>query len=72
MFAMNLERSAARLARLTELQLKVARRADELARAGGWGTNLNLGCWLQAELEILPEHIEDFAPAKRAPLAQSA
>lgn len=38
---------------LLELQLRVARRADELARVRFVPTDLNLHCWLQAEEEIL-------------------
>ena len=38
---------------LFELQLRVARRADELARRQSAGTSLNLHCWLLAEAEIL-------------------
>lgn len=44
---------------LTELQLRVARRADELAASQGWRTQLNLACWLQAEQEI-------FGPGEEA------
>jgi hypothetical protein len=38
---------------LAELELKVARRADELVRAGVAISDLKLVCWLQAEQEIL-------------------
>ena len=38
---------------LVDLELAVARRADELAGAGHCPTPLNLHCWLQAEQEIL-------------------
>lgn len=38
---------------LVDLELAVARRADELAGAGLCPTPLNLHCWLQAEQEIL-------------------
>lgn len=38
---------------LTELQMQVARRADELAQQRPRGNSLNLHCWLLAEMEIL-------------------
>jgi hypothetical protein len=38
---------------LTELQLQVARRADQLAAILSYRTSLNLPCWLQAEEEVL-------------------
>lgn len=38
---------------LADLELAVARRADELAQSGLCTTPLNLHCWLQAEQEIL-------------------
>lgn len=38
---------------LVQLQLEVARRADELANHGTTRTSLNLHCWLQAEHEVL-------------------
>ena len=37
---------------LTQLQLQVARRADELARLGRGPGSLNLYAWLVAEAEI--------------------
>jgi hypothetical protein len=42
---------------LLELQLSVARRADELARTQKPGTSMNLHCWLLAEAEILGAEI---------------
>jgi len=42
---------------LFELQLRVARRADELAQADGSKTLLNLHCWLVAEAEILNKRL---------------
>lgn len=45
---------------LLELELRVARRADELARLPADEKPLNLECWLQAEAEIF----SDF-PLKR-------
>lgn len=39
---------------LTSLQLRVARRADELARLQRYPTPLNIHCWLQAEVEMWP------------------
>lgn len=38
---------------LSELQLQVARRADELAASLQAKSSLNLPCWFQAEEEIL-------------------
>ncbi|HYC73140.1 MAG TPA: hypothetical protein VEB66_18155 [Opitutaceae bacterium] len=38
---------------LDDLELAVARRADQLAQTGLCPTPLNLHCWLQAEQEIL-------------------
>lgn len=38
---------------LTDIQLRVARRADELARARRAHTSLDLDCWLIAETEVL-------------------
>jgi hypothetical protein len=38
---------------LADLELAVARRADQLAQSGLCTTPLNLHCWLQAEQEIL-------------------
>jgi hypothetical protein len=40
---------------LTHFELRVAKRADELAAAGSIKTSLNLMCWLQAEYELLSE-----------------
>lgn len=40
-------------ASLMAIQLRVARRADELARSGMAPGVLKLSCWLQAEQEIL-------------------
>lgn len=38
---------------LFSLQLRVARKADELARVRRTGSGLNLHCWLLAEAELL-------------------
>jgi hypothetical protein len=38
---------------LSQLQLRIARRADELARDSKVVTPLNLHCWLTAESELL-------------------
>jgi len=38
---------------LSKLQLRVARRADELARNNQVVTPLNLHCWLMAEFELI-------------------
>lgn len=44
---------AAFLKSLTELELQVARRADQLAAEGYSSSDLKLVCWLQAEHELL-------------------
>ena len=44
---------------LAQLQLCVARRADELARDSKFATPLNLHCWLAAELEVIDYPVED-------------
>jgi hypothetical protein len=41
---------------LLDLEMRVARRADELARANTLSTGLNLHCWLVAEAEVLRQH----------------
>jgi hypothetical protein len=38
---------------LTEIELRVARRADELARERETHTPLDLDCWLLAEAEVM-------------------
>jgi hypothetical protein len=38
---------------LSQLQLRVARRADELVRGSKIGAPLNLHCWLTAESELI-------------------
>lgn len=38
---------------LLELELRIARRADELTRAQGIADSINLHCWLVAEYEVL-------------------
>jgi hypothetical protein len=38
---------------LSQLQLRVARRADELVRDSKVSTPLNLHCWLMAESELI-------------------
>jgi hypothetical protein len=40
---------------LTQLQLRVARRADELARENKVVTPMNLHCWLMAEFEHIDQ-----------------
>lgn len=45
---------------LLTLQLRVARRADELARARVEFGRLNLHCWLLAEREVLRETLNDW------------
>jgi hypothetical protein len=44
---------------LLTLQLRVARRADELAVARKTPTALNLHCWLMAETEVLGRDLVD-------------
>jgi hypothetical protein len=46
---------------LLELQLRVARRADELARDCATMAGLNLHCWLSAEREICGENADQLA-----------
>lgn len=50
---------------LADLELAVARRADQLAQSGLCSTPLNLHCWLQAEQEILGR---TPAATRRAPV----
>jgi hypothetical protein len=38
---------------LSQLQLRIARRADELARDSNVSTPMNLHCWLMAESELI-------------------
>lgn len=60
---------------LVELELAVARRADELAGSGLCRTSLNLHCWLEAEQEILGSSLSLAAPAlngSRSPVAECA
>lgn len=38
---------------LSQLQLRIARRADELVRDSPFATSLNLHCWLIAEAELV-------------------
>jgi hypothetical protein len=52
---------------LLDLEMRVARRADELARAHAAQTSLNLHCWLVAEAEVLRQHAAKLAPAVVAP-----
>jgi hypothetical protein len=49
---------------LAQLQLRVARRADELARDSKLTTPLNLHCWFLAESELVKgAGLEDDLPA---------
>lgn len=60
---------------LDDLELAVARRADELAGSGRWHTSLNLHCWLEAEQEILGSAVSLASPAanaSRPPVAEFA
>ncbi|MEO6004851.1 MAG: hypothetical protein ABIZ04_24295 [Opitutus sp.] len=55
---------------LLHLQLRVARRADELAATRERGTILNLHCWLLAETEVLGSMMidrADFIPKTALP-----
>jgi hypothetical protein len=65
----NLDTLAALSDELTQLELRIARRADELAARGFGCTRLKLSCWLQAEEELLGRllGIEDkrFVPERR-------
>jgi hypothetical protein len=38
---------------LSQLQLRVARRADEIVRDSAFVTPLNLHCWFMAEYELV-------------------
>jgi hypothetical protein len=40
---------------LFDLELRIARRADQLAQATGAIRSRNLECWLRAELEVFSE-----------------
>jgi hypothetical protein len=51
----------------TQLQLRVARRADELARDTSILTPLNLHCWLMAESELMSRPGEDGNEERRSP-----
>lgn len=42
-----------------ELQLAIARKADQLALAHSSGQGLNLHCWLLAEVELLGSAVSD-------------
>lgn len=44
---------------LTEVELKIARRADEFARTSPRKSLLNLHCWLMAEAELLGRNFGD-------------
>jgi hypothetical protein len=44
---------------LSQLQLRIAQRADELARECEVVTPLNLHCWLMAEIELIGDAILD-------------
>jgi len=50
---MSLDSAVATPDPLLDLELRVARRADELARIQVQNTALNLHCWLCAEQEIM-------------------
>jgi hypothetical protein len=57
---------------LVDVQLQVARRADELAARPGMGTSLNLHCWLLAEREILGASVADSFSFSQRPEAEPA
>lgn len=48
---------------LLDLEMRVARRADELARSQAMPTGLNLHCWLVAEAEVLRQHAAKLTAA---------
>jgi hypothetical protein len=50
---------------LSQLQLRVARRADELARDGNMGASLGLHCWLLAESELIDGRTRGEDPLTR-------
>jgi hypothetical protein len=50
---------------LSLLQLRIARRADELARGSTVITPLNLHCWFMAESEIIHD---DILPNEQPPI----
>jgi hypothetical protein len=54
---------------LLTLQLRVARRADELARARAEPAGLNLHCWLLAEREVLSGTLTDWIAEPARPTA---
>ncbi len=49
---------------LTQMQLRVARRADEIATQSDRATPLNIHCWLLAEAELwrMIDSMEKFHP----------
>lgn len=60
---------------MLDLELRVARRADELARTQQGRSGLNLHCWLVAEAEVFREQIssrEKSMPTASAPPLNSA
>jgi hypothetical protein len=46
---------------LADLELQIARRADELAATRVNRSSLNLVCWLEAEQEILAPILKGFS-----------
>ncbi|HWA10299.1 MAG TPA: hypothetical protein VG838_12670 [Opitutaceae bacterium] len=52
---------------LFELELNVARKADEIARSRRFRTGLNLHCWLLAEREVFGTLIAEEAAQAREP-----
>jgi hypothetical protein len=57
---------------LLQLELRIARRADELARSAAARTALNLRHWLQAEEEILHRFLAGKSPEPGNPAGVSA
>ncbi len=57
---------------LLEVELKIARRADEFARHIRPQSPLNLHCWLLAEAEVLGGVAENVSPAARPATAVEA
>lgn len=64
-------KAAPGLESLAELELQIARRADELAATRIDRSSLNLVCWLQAEQEILDPILKQSGAqiAQRPPFA---
>lgn len=53
---------------LLELELRIARKADELVQLQTSTSALNLHCWLQAERAVLPAGFSDYTDQPQASL----